>query len=513
MRTARLVLPMVCISSLACPLPAADQPQVGEYGTRNPVSQEKHLPADFDPGRKDKSGQIDLATTRNVKWVARLGNQSYGTPVVAGGKIFVGTNNDEPRDPRIEGDRGVLMCFDERSGEFLWQLNLPKLQWIKWADWKYIGITSSPAVEGKRAYLVSNRGEVMCLDTEGMANGNDGPFTDEGRLMAEEGQPPLTPGAHDADVLWLLDMPRQLGAEPHNGTNGLPLIHGDLLYVSTSLGVEWTHDHVVNPQAPSVIVLDKHTGKLLARDDFGIGPDIIHGQWSSPSMGQVDGRPLFFFGSGSGWLYAFEGLAGPRPSAEPALLKNVWRFNGHPLAQTQDQVEIDHQHDSSSYEVTGNPVFCDGRVYVTFTQEPFHRMKLGRLACLDAAGSGNRTRGGMRWSYDAIGSSCSTVAVADGLVYAAGFDGRLHCLDAQTGQCYWVHEAGGPIWASPVVADGKLYLGTGKSMFWVLRPGKELKVLNQIRMPEIVHTNAVAANGVLYVATYKHLYAIQEKRQ
>ena len=129
-----------------------------------------------------------------MKWVARLGNASYGSPVVAGGRVFVGTNNDDPRDPRMQGDRGVLMCFDEKTGELLWQLCLPKLTKIKWADWYYIGITSPPTVEGDRAYLVSNRGEVMCLDVHGMRGGNRGPFTEEGRLMADDGEKPLTPG-------------------------------------------------------------------------------------------------------------------------------------------------------------------------------------------------------------------------------------------------------------------------------------------------------------------------------
>ena len=84
-------------------------------------------------------------------------------------------------------------------------------------------------------------------------------------------------------------------------------------------------------------------------------------------------------------------------------------------------------------------------------------MKDGWLLCLDADPSGDITRSGIVWSYDKIAASVSTVAISDGLVYAAGFDGRLHCLDAETGRCYWVHEAGKPIWGSPLVADGRVY--------------------------------------------------------
>ncbi len=491
---------------------AADQPQWGQRHTRNNVSEETGLASTFDPGERDRqTGNIDPATTGNVKWTALLGDVTYGVPVVADGRVFVGTNNANPRDPRIEGDRGVLLCLAEKDGSSLWQLNLPKLTRIKWADWRKIGITSTPAIEGDRAYLVSNRGEVMCLDVRGMANGNDGPFTDEGRLLAEDGQPPLEPGPHDADVLWLLDMPTELKAEPHNAANCSPLIWGDHLYICTSNGVEWTHKFVVHPEAPSVIVLDKHTGKLLARDDFGIGPDITHGQWSSIATGNVGGRDLGFFGAGSGVLYGFEMLAPDSSPEGSRLIKPVFSFHGHPLAQTQDVVPVDHQHDSTSYEVTANPVFYKDRAYVTFTQEPFHRMKKGWLVCVDATKTGDVTRSAKVWSYDAIGSSVSTVAIHDGLVYAAGFFGTLHCLDAETGQCHWTLDVGQPVSASPLVADGKVYLGTGRQKLWVLKAGKQRKVLSEITMRDKISASASAANGVLYVATHRHLYAVGER--
>ena len=87
---------------------ASDQPQWGQAWSRNMVSGEKGLPDSFDP-----------KTGGNVKWVAGLGTETHSTPVVAGGRVYLGTNNGEPRDPRHQGDRGVLMCFEEKTGRLL----------------------------------------------------------------------------------------------------------------------------------------------------------------------------------------------------------------------------------------------------------------------------------------------------------------------------------------------------------------------------------------------------------
>ena len=52
-----------------------------------------------------------------MKWVAKLGSQTYGNPVVAGGQVYVGTNNELALNPKEGGDRGVLMCFRESDGQ------------------------------------------------------------------------------------------------------------------------------------------------------------------------------------------------------------------------------------------------------------------------------------------------------------------------------------------------------------------------------------------------------------
>ena len=132
---------------------AKDWPSWGGGPSRNMVSPETaSLPAEAtipEPGDDDK---IDPAKAKNLKWAARLGSQTYGNPTVAGGRVYVGTNNDSPRDPKHKGDRGVLMCFDEATGKFLWQLVSPKREEDPYMDWPKTGL-SSPATDDGHGLL------------------------------------------------------------------------------------------------------------------------------------------------------------------------------------------------------------------------------------------------------------------------------------------------------------------------------------------------------------------------
>src|SRR5258707_14564942 len=82
-----------------------DWPMWGGTPDRNMVSPMKGLPTSW-----------DVATKKNVKWMAQLGSQSYGNPVVAGGQVYARTNNELPRHPKEGGERGRLMCLRESAG-------------------------------------------------------------------------------------------------------------------------------------------------------------------------------------------------------------------------------------------------------------------------------------------------------------------------------------------------------------------------------------------------------------
>ena len=96
---------------------AQDWAMWGGDESRNMASTVKGLPGKFDAGSfKGATDEVDLSTTDKVKWVAKLGSQSYGNPTVSNGRIYVGTNNDSPRNPRYKGDRCVVYAFDEADG-------------------------------------------------------------------------------------------------------------------------------------------------------------------------------------------------------------------------------------------------------------------------------------------------------------------------------------------------------------------------------------------------------------
>ena len=484
---------------------AADQPQWGERHTRNQVSPETGLPDTFDP-----------ATGLNVKWVAPLGTQSYCTPIVAGGRVYIGTNNERPRDARHKGDRAILLCLDERTGQLLWQLVVPKLSADlddPYLDWPEIGHSSEPTVEGDRAYTLTNRGEIVCLDVRGMANGNDGPFTDEANHMAPRGHAPIDPGPLDADIVWLCDLKSAAGIRTHDQVHGSILIDGDLLYVNSCNGVDNTHRKVRTPDAPGLVVLDKRTGRLVARDRLGLGPKTFHCTWSSPSMGVVNGKKLIFFGGPDGVCYAIEALAEPPPEGQVVTLKNVWRFDCDPDAPKGDgnvHAFVSNRREGPS-EILGMPVFVDGRVYVTAGGDLWWGKRRSVLKCIDAGGSADITRTGGVWSYEMPRETCATPAVYNGMVFAADCGGNIHCVDAATGKGVWTHKADGDMWGSPLVADGKVYVGTRRCEFVVLAAAREKKVLSSIQLGagEQVNGTVTAANGVLYVPTMTRLFALR----
>lgn len=446
----------VALLTLAAAVPATAD-DVGMFAntpSRNMVSAATGLPATWDPDTGD-----------NIKWKQPLGSQSYGGPVLAGGVIYVGTNNEGERDPDITGDKGVLMAFRAADGEFLWQKVHDKLPDGRVHDWPLQGICSGPYVEGDRLYYVSNRAEVVCATTDG-------------------------------ETVWSRDMIGEMNVFPHNLAAGNPLVVGDIVYTVTGNGVDEGHINIPAPSAPSFLALDKRTGETIWSSDLPDGA-ILHGQWSNPAYGVIDGTPQIIFPGGDGWMY---GLV-------PETGEVIWKFDVNP----KDSVwELGGA--GTRNNIISTPVIYKDRVYIGVGQDPEHGEAPGHFWVIDATGRGDITSSGVVWHRggEDFGRTISTAAIADGLVYIADLSGFLYCLDAETGEHQWTYDAFAAVWGSAFVADGKVYLGDEDGDIAVLTHGRQLEVLDEINMGASVYTTPIAEDGVLYIASRNMLWAISE---
>ena len=477
-----LVAPAVLLPAAPAPKVAPSWPMLGGSPARNMASMTaRGLPDAW-----------DLESGTNVKWVVPLGSRTYTQPVVVGDRILIGTNNENPRNKRDRKpptadepagppiDKGILMCFRAADGKFLWQAVHDKLEIGQVSDWPREGVCSSPAIEGDRAYYVSNRAEVVCVDLNGLANGNQGD-------RDEVNQDPT-----DADFIWSFDMIRELKVFPHNKANCSPLIVGDLVFVVTSNGVDENHVIVAEPDAPSFICLNKTTGKLVWKSSLP-GGNVMHGQWSSPAYGVIAGRPQVIFAGGDGWLYGLEPESG----------KVLWQFDANP----KDAKYLLGGRGTKS-DFIACPVIHDGKVYIGTGQDPEHLEGVGQFWCIDPAGKEGdispelvtddstdppktkpNPNSGAVWHYGGedkrpfayrdyvFGRTLSTACVVEGIVYISELAGYVHCLDAETGKRFWVYDVKSNIWGSCYYADGKVYLGNEDGDVYVFRHDPRPEIL------------------------------------
>jgi len=501
-----------------------DWPQWGGSAERNNVPKTGPLPYEF-----------DVKSCTNIRWSSPLGAETYGNPVVANGKVYVGTNNGNGYVKRYPSsvDLGALVCFNESDGKFLWQHCSEKLPTGRVHDWPSQGICCAPLVDGDKLWYVTSRGEVVCLDTEGFQDGeNDGPFTKEPNENKDE-----------ADVVWKLDMMAQLNVSQHNMCSCSVTCAGDFLFVNTGNGVDESHLTVPQEKAPSFICINRQTGAVLWTDNSP-GANILHGQWSSPAYAELGGQGQAIFGGGDGWLYSFD------PAGDAGKAKMLWKFDTNPKDSVYRLTGATRNH------LIATPVIYDGMVYVAVGEDPEHGEGGGHLWCIDptkrgdvsptivynssdmskpiapkrmkaldvAAGDVERDNpnSAAKWHY--IGSdpnefettmhrTCGTVAIKNDLLVVADFSGMVHCVDAKTGEAYWTHDMLAASWASPLIADDKVFIGDEDGDILIFELNKTPRVLGEINLGSALYTTPVAANDTIYIANRNRIFAIQEGKQ
>jgi len=549
---------ILCMVSLASPAFAADWPSWGGQPSRNMASEtEKGLPDWFSPGKKDSHGEVDPTTTKNIKWVAKLGCLPNGSAVVSKGRVFIGTAGSKYSD-------AAILCLDEQTGKELGKFVCGPSH----TKAENFGVCSTPTIDGDRLYFVAPYPEVICLDLKSWLQ-------------------PSGAGKPAQPVVWRHDMAKTFDILQDHVASCSVLVHGDFVYVCTGNGRFKFAGKPFYPLTPSLIALNKHTGELAAQDDEQIGEQLWRGQWSSPSLAMVNGKAQILFATGNGYCYAFEPtdptvkvnpdhrvttrLRGPivwyidvkgkdtagltpaeyarkfnplpaggkpatplefrysfdMPSTTPIdaiptaklpdvpILKKIWCFDCLPAEYRNAPF---YAHGSSGdgkknpCDIIATPVFYHGRVYVAIGGDPVHGSKdnKGHLVCIDPSKTGDITHSGHVWSYEELNATLSTLAVTDGLVFAIDEANVIHCLDAASGQKYWTYALKGslgPVNPPVLAADGKLFAGNV-----ILAVSKTLKVIAKIDDPAVASSSTpCVANGVLFKVMGKALWAVCDK--
>jgi outer membrane protein assembly factor BamB len=501
-----------------------DWPQWAGSTLRNNVTDEADIPTDW-----------DVTQGKNVRWSMPLGSETYGNPVVANGKVYVGTNNGAGYVKRYpsEIDLGVLLCFNEQDGKFLWQHSSEKLPTGRVHDWPNQGICCAPLIDGDRLYYVTSRGEVACLDTEGFLDGeNDG----------VQGEP--NENKDEADVVWSFNMMKELAVSQHNMCSCSVTCAGNLLFVVTSNGVDEGHRNLPNADAPSFLCMNRETGEVIWTDSSP-GKNVLHGQWSSPTYAELGGVAQVLFGGGDGWLYSFAA------AGEDGKAKLLWKFDCNP----KDSLYV-LGGSATRNHIIATPVVYDGLVYVAVGEDPEHGEGDGHLWCIDPTKRGDvsptlvynakdpstpiehkrlqamvakdgdlqrdNPNSAAVWHYvgadpeefeTTMHRSCGTVAIKDNLLFIADFSGVFHCLDAKTGQAYWSYDMFAASWASPLIVQDRVYISDEDGDIAIFKVSKEQEMIAEINMDSAVYTTPVAANRTLFIANRNRLYAIEEGAQ
>jgi outer membrane protein assembly factor BamB len=464
----------------------------GRDNSRNPVSRERNAPTDWAlADQRPKPTKVP----KNIRWSAELGGALVGgDPVVAGGLIWLGTNNSRPRDKAQSADASVLMCFSERDGKFLYQYVSPRLSMR--FDWPQTALASSPLVEGDRLWFCTNRCEVVCLDVS-----------------------ELQSAARQPRVVWKFDMREQLGVVPHGVMLGSSASHcsvasyKDLIYVNTTNAT--SEKGVPAPDAPSLVCFEKLTGHVRWKDNSP-GRNILECQHGSPLVIESEGRAQVVMGQGDGWVRAFDAETG----------EVLWKFDiNRKLAERFYSI------DSKRSDLVAMPVFYDGRVYFAAGRQFEFCVGPGRLCCIDPTkrgdisgdlddGSGRgvgNPNSGLVWEYlrqddrggPAMHRTLSSVAIASGIVIAPDFSGIVHCLDARSGKPFWTHDTGSQISTSPLIVGDKVYVAAEEGVA-IFQLSRQKRLIGVREASPLIGASPIFANGTLYVTTRDALFAIGE---
>ncbi len=290
--------------------------------------------------------------------------------------------------------------------------------------------------------------------------------------------------SRDGKVVWERSLGEDLGLlTTHGGRTVSPIIDGDLVIIS-GVTFQWgPHGR----GAHRFMAFDKRTGEIVWISAPGQRP--YDTTYAPPIIADVNGMRLLIQGGSDGFSHAIKPQTG-----EP-----VWKY------------EISKRGLNTGVVVSGTTAI------LTHSEENVNSSEMGMITAVDATARGELKPEQVKWTRLGWQGGFSSPVLDGDRVYHIDNSANIAAFDVKTGKQLWVQSLGTIQKASPVFADGRLYVGTENGKFYILKPSATgVEILDQDQLgsealPEIIIASVAVANGRVYLVTDSNLYCIGRK--
>jgi hypothetical protein len=399
----------------------------------------------------------DLKKTQNVLWQTNIPGLSHASPIVWGNQIFVITAISSDANAGFQAkDRGIGLANDDVKHTWMIYALDKRNGRILWTDKAYEGVPRAKrhvkATQANSTPVTDGRYVVALFGSEGLAC-----YDTNGKLLWKQDLGVLNPGLwDDKDSSW--------------GHSSSPIIYRDLVIVQA----------------------DGHKQSFIAAFNLKDGKQAWRVErneitsWTTPSIYQGKDRTELIVNGGR-YIRGYDPLTG----------KELWRFSDN---DTQVKMQA--------------PQITNDLIYITGGYPPGRAMYVFRPGAVGdiSLKAGEDKNAFIAWSSSKGSPYTPTPIVYGDQFYVLADNGVLSSYDAKTGAVIYQQRLPSSFSASPVAADGKLYLASEDGDVFVVKAGRQYELLAKNVMGQPLMATPALTQGMLILRGNNTIYAIGERK-